>query len=113
MDDHWKALYPIISLGGKVIAISTPNGKQGWFYDAYHTNKKGDWHIYKCNYKECPEFNNESWETEVKNNLGEKGWRQEFLQEFLYSSAAKTPTVKPQACVGNGAKRSDQNRLAL
>jgi hypothetical protein len=32
MSDLWTACAPTISTGGKAIALSTPNGAQGWFY---------------------------------------------------------------------------------
>lgn len=45
--------------------------------------KKNTWTKYHCEYWEKPEFANIEWVQEMKQNLGEKGWRQEVLQEFL------------------------------
>lgn len=82
MDKHWKALYPTISNGGKCIAISTPNGDEGWFYDMYY-NVDCKFKHFVCSYEEHPEYRREKWIREMQKTLGPKAWRQEVLAEFL------------------------------
>ena len=35
LDELWTGLQPTLSTGGRCIAISTPNGAMGWFYDKW------------------------------------------------------------------------------
>jgi phage FluMu gp28-like protein len=35
LDELWAGLYPTISTGGRVIALSTPNGVGNWFHKTY------------------------------------------------------------------------------
>lgn len=85
MDQHWKAVWPTISNGGKCTAISTPNGTSGWFYETYTQAEqlKNDFTVFRCNYLEHPDYSNEKWIANTKQNLGAKGWAQEVLAEFL------------------------------
>ncbi len=85
MDSHWKAMWPTLSAGGKTIAVSTPNGTRGWFYETYQKakNSENQWHVFKAEYTQHPDYSNEEWVKRTKNNLGEKFWRQEVLQEFF------------------------------
>lgn len=81
MDSHWRELYPIVTLG-RCVAFSTPNGASGWFYDTYRNASENGFHVYKCDYAEYP-GRDAGWADTVRGNLGEKGWRMEFLQEFV------------------------------
>lgn len=85
MEDHWRCIYPTISCGGKCFAVSTPNGKKGWFYKTYLDAlvAKNSFKVVTVDYKECPDYNKPGWEEEMRRNLGERGWRQEYLCEFL------------------------------
>ena len=87
---HWEAIYPTIATNGHCIIMSTPNGKgtkesPNWFYDTYQRSLAGknDFEIYSSSYTEHPEYQKPEWAVATKENLGEKGWRQEVLQEFL------------------------------
>jgi hypothetical protein len=83
MDKHWKSIHPAIHSKNCVI-ISTPNGKN-WFYETY-TNaeqNKNQFKVFECIYLEHPKYCTKEWELEMKPLLGEKGWKQEILCEFL------------------------------
>ena len=84
MEDRWKAMYPCLSCGGKAIALSTPNGPKGWFYETYNAAKRGfnDWKIFENSYREHPDYQSKEWEVDLKAQLGEEGWKQEVLAEF-------------------------------
>jgi hypothetical protein len=85
MDFHWKAMYPCLSTGGHCIALSTTNGNKGWFYDVVTRARAGenDFHVFDVHYTEHPDYNNPEWVDQMKKNLGENGFRQEVLCEFL------------------------------
>lgn len=84
MENHWKAIYPVISCGGKVIAMSTAANKTnafGWFETSWlnSVNGKNNFHIHPTHYKECPYWQDEKFCQEVRELLGEEGWQQEVL----------------------------------
>jgi hypothetical protein len=85
MEKHWKAMFPTISTGGHCICVSTVNGVGNWYYDIFQGAKKGqnDFHIIELDYWEHPEYNDEKWVRETRAQLGEKGWMQEVLRDFL------------------------------
>lgn len=85
MDEHWKSMYPTLSTGGSCIVISTVNGLGNWYEEWFHAAQQGKnmFHVIDIEYKENPEYNNEEWAKEMRANLGEKGWRQEVLGDFL------------------------------
>lgn len=111
MDEHWKSMYPTLSTGGSCIVISTVNGLGNWYEEWFHAALAGKnmFHVIDIEYKENPEYNNADWVKEMRSNLGEKGWRQEVLGDFLGSgetyingetvtnlakSTARTPPIK-------------------
>jgi hypothetical protein len=87
MEKHWKALFPTIATGGNCICISTVNGVGNWYYDIYQGAKKeppqNDFHIIDLDYWEHPEYNDPKWVAETRAQLGEKGWLQEVMRDFL------------------------------
>lgn len=87
MDEHWKSMYPTLATGGSCIVISTVNGLGNWYEEWYHAAKSGknEFHVIELEYTENPEYNNALWVKEMRANLGEKGWRQEVLGDFLGS----------------------------
>lgn len=45
-EDVWAAVTPmLVTTGGDIILISTPHGKKGFFYEAYHSEEFKTWHI--------------------------------------------------------------------
>jgi hypothetical protein len=85
MEKHWKAMFPTLSTGGNCICVSTVNGVGNWYYDIFQGSKKGenDFHIIELDYWEHPEYNNKEWSDSTRAQLGEKGWAQEVLRDFL------------------------------
>ncbi len=87
MDRHWKAMYPVVSTGGNVIAVSTVNGVGNWYEETFHGAQDGTnpFHIIELEYQEHPDYNDDKWMRETRAILGEKGWLQEVLRQFLGS----------------------------
>ncbi len=85
MQSLFEELYPELLMDGKVIAISSPNGKQGWFYHAYWNATRGlnKYTAYSVGHWEHPEYTTSEWLDKMRANLGDKGFRQEVLCEFL------------------------------
>ncbi len=87
MSEHWKAMYPVIAAGGNVEIISTVNGLGNWYEETYHEAQSGKnfFNIIDLDYWEHPLYANPKWAEESRVNLGEKGWQQEILRDFLGS----------------------------
>lgn len=87
MDEHWKAMYPVIATGGHIEIISTVNGLGNWYEETYHEAEAGRnfFNIINLDYWEHPAYANPEWAKEMRANLGEKGWQQEVLRDFLGS----------------------------
>jgi len=87
MDRHWKAMYPTLSQGGSCIAISTVNGIGNWYQETWEGAEKNEngFNPINLHYTEHPEYHDDKWVRETKAQLGEKGWLQEVLGEFLGS----------------------------
>jgi hypothetical protein len=87
MSEHWKAMYPVIAAGGNVEIISTVNGLGNWYEETYHEAQAGKnfFNIIDLDYWEHPLYANPQWAEESRVNLGEKGWQQEILRDFLGS----------------------------
>jgi len=93
MDKHWKAMWPILSTGGSCTLVSTVNGLGNWYEQTYHDAKEGNnkFHVIDLDYWEHPDYNDEEWVAEQKAQLGEKGFLQEVLREFLGSGETYFP----------------------
>lgn len=94
MDKHWKAMWPVLSTGGSCVLISTVNGMGNWYEQTYSdaVEKRNMFHVIDLDYWEHPEYNNEKWVDEQKQQLGEKGFLQEVLREFLGSGETYIPS---------------------
>jgi len=87
MNEHWKAMYPVISAGGCIEVISTVNGLGNWYEETYHEALAGKnfFNVIELDYWEHPDYANPEWAATTRSNMGEKGWRQEILRDFLGS----------------------------
>lgn len=94
MEKHWKAIWPVLSTGGSCTLISTVNGLGNWYEQTYRDAKEGKnkFHVIDLDYWEHPDYNNEEWVAEQKAQLGEKGFLQEVLREFLGSGETYFPS---------------------
>lgn len=91
VETFYTGAYPTINnSGGSVFVISTVNGTSGiggWYYNTYKgavdgTNK---YMVAEMSYDEHPDYNDPEWVEDTMAQLGERGWRQEVLGEFLAS----------------------------
>lgn len=65
--------------------VSTTNGIGNWFEETYHNAQEGknNFHVFHADYSEHPKYQNEEFCKLLRSNLGEAGWHQEVLQDFL------------------------------
>jgi len=84
LEAHYKAVFPMTSDGGKMFLVSTPNGKQGYFYELYKTallSKDSRFYVYAPSYLESHEYSSERMHL-LDESLGHRGLLQEYLGEF-------------------------------
>jgi phage FluMu gp28-like protein len=83
-DNLYKALRPMLAVsGGSLWLMSTPDGKRGFFWEAWEHGGE-EWERIQVTATECPRITQEFLEEEMR-NLGEQWYRQEYLCEFLDS----------------------------
>jgi hypothetical protein len=52
-DDLYRAVRPMLAVSkGRLVALSTPFGRRGWFCDEWHGS--GPWHSIRVSWRECP-----------------------------------------------------------
>jgi len=79
-DSLYRAMRPMLAVSrGRLLALSTPFGKRGWFHDAWHG--EGDWMRVKVTAEQCPRIP-AAFLAEERRALGERWFRQEYLCSF-------------------------------
>jgi Terminase large subunit, T4likevirus-type, N-terminal len=77
LDPLYYAVRPMLAVSqGRLVALSTPFGKRGWFHDEWHGT--GRWERVKITAEECPRIS-PTFLAEEKRALGERWFRQEYL----------------------------------
>jgi hypothetical protein len=82
VDDRiFAAVRPMLAVsGGRMIALSTPSGKRGWFWREW--TGEGDWLRIQVTADQCPRITPE-FLAEEKRSLGEAFFAQEYLCQFV------------------------------
>jgi hypothetical protein len=79
-DALYGAVRPMLAVSrGRLIALSTPFGKRGWFYEAWSGTE--DWQRLRISAEECPRIS-AGFLAEERRALGERWFRQEYLCSF-------------------------------
>lgn len=74
------AIRPMLAVSrGKLVALSTPFGKRGWFFEAWQG--EGPWNRVKITAAECPRID-PGFLREEREALGERWFRQEYDCSF-------------------------------
>jgi hypothetical protein len=80
-NDLYASTRPMLATsGGRLIALSTPFGKRGWWSDAWHSQH--DWHRVKVTAEQCPRISPAFLEEE-RQQLGDWWFQQEYGCEFM------------------------------
>jgi hypothetical protein len=79
-DDLVRALSPMLALGGRMVMLSTPFGKRGYFFEQW-TNGGIDWFRFEIPASECPRISPAFLEQE-RRSLGEWAYLQEYCCIF-------------------------------
>lgn len=79
-DALYFAVRPMLAVsGGRLVALSTPYGKRGWFHDEWFGT--GAWERVRITAEECPRIPRE-FLAEERRSLGERYYRQEYMTDF-------------------------------
>lgn len=79
--DLYSAIRPTLAVSsGRLIALSTPHGRRGWWSDAWHSAE--NWERYEIPATACPRISPEFLEEEQR-NLGEWWYLQEYMCVFM------------------------------
>ncbi len=103
-DSLFFAIKPMLAVsGGRIILLSTPRGKRGFFHDVW-TSPGDDWNRTRITANQCPRISPE-WLERERQAMPDFWFRQEFLCEFCETldsvfsfddiSAALDPTIEP------------------
>jgi hypothetical protein len=80
-DGLYRAIRPMLAVsGGRLILLSTPNGRRGHFFEAWESDE--DWERIEVPASDCPRIDPAFLETE-KAALGETWFSQEYQCRFI------------------------------
>jgi hypothetical protein len=80
-DALYCSVRPMLAVSrGRLVCLSTPFGKLGWFHDEWHG--AGDWARVRITAEQCPRISPE-FLAEERRALGDRWYRQEYLTEFM------------------------------
>lgn len=80
-DDLYRSVRPMLAVSqGRLVALTTPFGKRGWFYNSWSNGK--DWYRVKITAEDCPRITKKFLEDELK-EIGDWWVKQEYYCEFV------------------------------
>jgi len=96
-DETIAAVRPMLAVsGGQLIALSTPFGRRGWFFEMW-TDGGPTWQRYEVKAEECPRISPEFLEEE-RRALGEWFFASEYLCQFGDPRSAAFNSAELEAC---------------
>jgi hypothetical protein len=99
----FTALRPMLAVsGGQLILISTPNGRQGYFFEAWEHGQ--GWEKFKITARECRRISRDYLAHEMK-ELGPMLFAQEYLCEFVDAQTSAFSSEMIQAALVNNFER--------
>lgn len=97
--EMFAALRPMLATsGGQLILLSTPAGRQGYFYEVWHHGQK--WQRFQITANECPRISAEYLEAEMR-ELGPMLFSQEFEGQFIDPDTAAFSSELIERCLVN------------
>jgi hypothetical protein len=100
-DSLLAAVRPMLATakdGGRLIALTTPAGKRGWFHDSWHGDNS--WQRIKVAASDCPRISKEFLAEELK-ELGAQRFSEEYELAFLDPDEAVFPVAIIDAAFTN------------
>ncbi len=98
-DQLYRAVRPMLAVSkGRLIALSTPFGKRGWFFEEWEG--KSEWERVRITATDCPRIER-SFLLEEYRSLGERWWNQEYYCSFEDAIDAVFSYADVQAALQN------------
>ncbi len=102
-DDLYRGVRPMLAVSqGRLIALSTPFGKRGWFHDEWHG--AGSWHRIQATWRDCPRIS-PAFIDEERRALGDDWVKQEYECAFTTVTGLVYPDFETQPA-GSASDRS-------
>jgi hypothetical protein len=99
-DALYYAVRPMLAVsGGRLVALSTPFGQRGWFYEEWQGGNA--WERVRIVAEECPRIP-PAFQAEPRRSLGERWYRQEFECSFESVAGGVFRTEEIQAAFEAG-----------
>jgi hypothetical protein len=81
-DALYRAIRPMLAVsGGDIVALSTPFGKRGWFYEEWAEGEEDDWKRVEIAAAQCPRIS-PAFLAEERRKLGDWWFEQEYCCKF-------------------------------
>jgi Terminase large subunit, T4likevirus-type, N-terminal len=94
-DELLAAVRPMLATskdGGRLIALTTPRGRRGWFYEAWHDTAEGNsWKRVRVSATDCPRISQAFLDEELK-ELGALHFSEEYSLAFVDNDEAVFPS---------------------
>jgi hypothetical protein len=91
-NDLIQAARPFLATSsGRMIALSTPKGRRGWFFDSWHDDESS-WERVRVTTDMCPRISKAFLDDELR-ALGAQRFAEEYGLEFLEGDDAVFPTA--------------------
>jgi hypothetical protein len=101
-DALYGAVRPMLAVSrGRLLALSTPFGRRGWFHDEWHG--EGDWGRVRVTAGQCPRITPE-FLAEERRALGERWYAQEYECEFVQRAGSVFAAADVHAAVSDEVK---------
>jgi len=103
-DELLAAVRPMLATsqgGGRLIALSTPAGKRGWFFEAWTSAE--DWTRVRVSAEDCPRISKEFLDEELR-SLGAQRFSEEYGLAFLDPDESVFSTAIIDAAFSNEVK---------
>jgi hypothetical protein len=102
-DELLAAIRPMLATSqGRLIALSTPFGKRGFFYEAWHGSDS--WHRVRVPASECPRITKEFLDEELR-ELGAQRFAEEYNLEFIENGDQVIRTEFFERAISNEVSR--------
>ncbi len=114
-DPYYFAIRPVLAVsGGRLVALSTPYGQRGWFWQEWQSGG-AEWQRVRITAYDCPRISRQFLEEE-RRALGERWFNQEYLCSFedsvaqIFSSASIFGAVSSEVAPLFGSPMGESKR---
>lgn len=101
-DDVYASVLPMVGSDGRILALSTPWGQRGWFYDL-HTDPANGWVRHKVTVYESAQYSDERI-AEMRGSVGRFTFMSDYECSFTDTAAQLFRTADVRAAFSDGVE---------